>query len=200
MSDHLTPKPIVDKNGKATTVRVNNAKSAPASSRKLPSGAPAKTAAKRPAGRVGGYELKAYKGIQGREGQAFNVKLYKDGKHILNVRNDGNGGSNLYDPANWESGSGSDWRQDVKDLHNFAQKFNGSEVTDGYSEEGDILLEYMRWATAIEKHADKIGAPRAEVLAANIDAENEQYRKEGLDYLIISDEARANMIAAAEVE
>jgi len=200
MSNNLTPKPIIDKNGKATTVRVNNDKGSVTATRKLP--APSgvtKVAKPRPAGTVGGYNIKAYKSVQGREGDAFTCKLYKDGKAILEVSNDGNGGSNRYYPTGGYSG---DWKKAETEFHDFAREFNGEDPVEGYNQEGDVLMEYMLWAADVEKHADKIGQPRAQVLEHNIDLENKSYADmgEGFESYIISDEVKARMLAAAAVE
>lgn len=43
------------------------------------------------------YEIKNYKELQGHDGPMFTCSLYKDGKRIAGVSNDGNGGQNRYD-------------------------------------------------------------------------------------------------------
>lgn len=43
------------------------------------------------------YEIKNYKELQGHDGPMFTCSLYKDGKRIAHVSNDGNGGETRYD-------------------------------------------------------------------------------------------------------
>ena len=45
---------------------------------------------------LGGYRLTKYKEMAGNEGMCFSATITKDGKDVLTVSNDGNGGNNRY--------------------------------------------------------------------------------------------------------
>lgn len=61
----------------------------------------------------GGYALKGVKSFEGREGYGYNAVLYKDGRKIATVLDEGNGGTTL---IRWNDGNRS---KDVADFDAF---------------------------------------------------------------------------------
>jgi len=50
------------------------------------------------------YEVKNVKSFRGREGYGFNASLYRDGKRVAHVDDEGNGGCYRYHWLDWEAG------------------------------------------------------------------------------------------------
>lgn len=89
-----------------------------------------------------GYAVKNIKTCQGNEGQAWSLTLYKDGKRLAVVRNDGNGGCASYD---WFARPHEAWKPQSDQLDVDAETFCRN--NDGWWSEfiGDDYNEYTDW-------------------------------------------------------
>lgn len=106
MSDKI-PTPIVDKNGKATTVhknpdgapvantRVAKAAGTPPKAQAEASSDPKTFGASLSPADFGGYEMKNMKSHNTWDGVAWTATIYKDGKKIGSAQQDGNGGMTM---------------------------------------------------------------------------------------------------------
>lgn len=129
-------------------------------------------------GELGGFTVKGYKEHSaGMEGGGFTASIYRDGKRVIAVSNDGNGGSNLYralKPA--EDGAAPETQ--------LFREFAARALPDAGPEPEGSILETMKWLRDIEMNIAQQGWPRDEAIEANIKASDDaaQY-----DYLLLSD-------------
>ncbi|WAC50366.1 hypothetical protein [Frigoribacterium sp. SL97] len=113
-------------------------------------------------GQLGPYELKNYKRHSaGMEGGGFTASLYRDGKRVVAVSNDGNGGSHRYVSVTGD-------HSEVTKFQAFANKA----LELGGDDSEDLLIENMAYLTDIEKLAAKNGWDRDEVLEENLVADS----------------------------
>jgi hypothetical protein len=123
-------------------------------------------------GQLGGYEIKSYKALAT---GAFTATIWRDGKKVLSVSNDGRGGPNRYDrPFSTAKAAPETTEQMIatrnaatteeKAFHDMAQKALG----DGYAEQEDIFIDVILWNADIEKHAGRYGYTRDSVVEGEI--------------------------------
>lgn len=110
-------------------------------------------------GRYAGYELKNYKRLPiGMEGNAFTASLWRDGKRVMLVENQGNGGANVYtdlsDPKTPRRHHG----PEIERLQKAASEMYGP----NHYESDDTLVSFIQMGTEIDKAAQKNGWPRHE--------------------------------------
>jgi hypothetical protein len=116
-------------------------------------------------GTVGGYTIKNYKEHRaGREGGGYTATIYKDGKRVLLVSNEGNGGPDRVETARKDVGYD---REAEEAFVNTARS-----VMDGRAEgyfEPDMFIGTLVIVADWQKHADKIGVSYERVMQASID-------------------------------
>ena len=118
-------------------------------------------------GQLGAYEIKGFRNLPiGREGGAFTASIYRDGKRVLTVENNGDGGSNVYTDL------GSGMRHFGAEIDMF-KDFAAKATPEQEYEPEDSLVETMKWLGDIEKAAAKNRWPRADVIEENIRAHDE---------------------------
>ena len=112
-------------------------------------------------GTLGGYGIKTYRAHRaGSEGGGFTAGLYREGKRVLNVSNDGNGGSNLYRSV---SGAGPN---EQAAFNAVARRIIGS-GGDGYFDP-DQAVELILKVGQIQRFADAADMPYADVVVATL--------------------------------
>lgn len=116
-------------------------------------------------GTLGGYSIKNMREHSaGMEGGGFTASLYKDGKRVLAVSNDGNGGSNRY--ADPKTGAYAGRSAAYVEFEAAARRIMGAEGKEYF--EPDVFLDVVDFVGQVQKAAAKSTAPYAYVGAVNM--------------------------------
>lgn len=122
-------------------------------------------------GRYAGYELKNFKRLPiGMEGNGFTASLWRDGKRVMLVENQGNGGANVYTDI---SDAKMPTRHRGPEIERF-QKAASEMYGPNRFESDDALVTFISWASEVDKAARKNGWSRDEVVESVV----QDYRQE----------------------
>ena len=122
-------------------------------------------------GRYAGYELKNFKRLPiGMEGNGFTASLWRDGKRVMLVENQGNGGANVYTDI---SDAKTPTRHRGPEIERF-QKAASEMYGPNRFESDDALVTFISWASEVDKAARKNGWSRDEVVESVV----QDYRQE----------------------
>lgn len=122
-------------------------------------------------GRYAGYELKNFKRLPiGMEGNGFTASLWRDGKRVMLVENQGNGGANVYTDI---SDAKTPTRHRGPEIERF-QKTASEMYGPNRFESDDALVTFISWASEVDKATRKNGWSRDEVVESVV----QDYRQE----------------------
>lgn len=116
-------------------------------------------------GRYAGYEVKNFKRLPiGMEGNGFTASIWRDGKRVMLVENQGNGGANVYTDLSDPSGPARHRGPEVERFQKAAVEMYGP----NHHESDDSLVTFVQWGSEIDKAARKNNWSRAEVVEAAV--------------------------------
>lgn len=135
----------------------------------MPEGALPSPAREHVPGSIAGWEVKNYKTANiGPEGGAFSASIYKDGKRVLTVSNDGWGGSDRF--ANPDNGVNAVGSESVRDFENDAARVLDEDPASPINREfaASRFVDLIAEAGNIQKYAKKNGFTYDEVATASL--------------------------------
>lgn len=112
-------------------------------------------------GRYAGYELKNYKRLPiGMEGNGFTASLWRDGKRVMLVENQGNGGANVYTDL---SDAKTPMRHRGPEIERF-QRTASEMYGPNRHESDDALVNFIQLGGEVDRATRKNGWARDEVV------------------------------------
>lgn len=117
-------------------------------------------------GSIGGWSVRNYKTHSaGPEGSGYTASVYKDGKRVMTVSNDGWGGADRF--ANPKTNMNLAGSAVLDEFTADARRANQEDEVGHF--EPDMFVSLLAITGQIGRHAEKIGAGYEDIVRANID-------------------------------